>query len=92
MSVGVCGESTLRHGHDLGYNVAVLEDVCAAFVPAQRKHVLEDVIHHYGEHITVDKFIGLLEREESSVQPVAQLAIGRIQHRHTRDSYTLPMA
>ena len=57
----VCVESTLRHGHDLGYNVVVLEDACAAFTPAQRKHVLEDVIHHYGEHITVDKFISHFE-------------------------------
>ena len=62
----VCVESTLRHGHDLGYNVVVLEDACAAFTPDQRKHVLEDVIHHYGEHITVDKFIGLLNGEEPS--------------------------
>jgi biuret amidohydrolase len=62
----VCVESTLRHGHDLGYNAVVLEDACAAFTPAQRKHVLEDVIHHYGEHMTVDKFVGLLEREKPS--------------------------
>lgn len=63
----VCVESTLRHGHDLGYNVLVVEDACAAFTAAQRKHVLEDVVHHYGESITVDKFIFLLEEQESSV-------------------------
>lgn len=62
----VCVESTMRHGHDLGYNVVILEDACAAFSPAQRKHVIEDVIHHYGEHITVDRFIGLLKGEEPS--------------------------
>lgn len=62
----VCVESTLRHGHDLGYNVIVLEDACAAFTADQRKHVLEHVVHHYGEHITVEKFADLLTREEPS--------------------------
>jgi len=56
----VCVESTLRHGHDLGYDVTILEDACAAFTLAQRRHVLEDVVHHYGEHITVDDFTDLL--------------------------------
>lgn len=56
----VCVESTLRHGHDLGYDVTVLEDACAAFTSAQKQHVLEDVVHHYGEHITVEDFIDLL--------------------------------
>lgn len=62
----VCVESTLRHGHDLGYNVVVLEDACAAFTPDQRKHVLEDVIHHYGGRITVDKFVSHIEGEKAS--------------------------
>lgn len=62
----VCVESTLRHGHDLGYNVVVLEDACAAFTLAQRKHVLEHVIHHYGAHITVDEFVSYLEQQEPS--------------------------
>lgn len=49
----VCVESTLRAAHDLGYNVWLVEDACAAFTAEQRKHVLEDVAHHYGERITV---------------------------------------
>ncbi|MDX2242170.1 MAG: cysteine hydrolase [Leptolyngbyaceae cyanobacterium bins.302] len=53
----VCVESTLRHGHDLGYTTIVLEDACAAFNQAQRQHVLEDVVHHFGERMTVDQFI-----------------------------------
>lgn len=63
----VCVESTLRHGHDLGYNVVVLENACAAFTPGQRKHVLEDVTHHYGGRITVDEFVGHLEGGKASV-------------------------
>lgn len=49
----VCVESTLRAAHDLGYNVWVVEDACAAFTQEQRRHVLEDVVHHYGERISV---------------------------------------
>ena len=53
------------HGHDLGYNVIVLEDACAAFTPDQRRHVLEDVIHHYGGRITVDKFVSHIQGESA---------------------------
>jgi Amidases related to nicotinamidase len=60
----VCVESTLRHGHDLGYNVLVIEDACAAFTQTQRKHVLEDIIHHYGKRITVNDFANLFILEK----------------------------
>jgi nicotinamidase-related amidase len=60
----VCIESTLRQGHDLGYNMAVLEDACAAFNQAQRQHILEEVVHHFGERVTVDEFIGRLKSEK----------------------------
>jgi len=50
----VCVESTLRHGHDLGYDCYVVADATAAFTPEQRKHVFEEVVHHYGETITLD--------------------------------------
>ncbi|MBD8500963.1 cysteine hydrolase [Paenibacillus arenosi] len=53
----VCVESTLRHGHDLGYEVTVVEDATSAFTQEQRKHVLEHVVHHFGKSITVDQFI-----------------------------------
>ncbi len=47
----VCVESTLRAGHDLGYQMVLLEDGCSAFTADQRRHVLEDVVHHYGERM-----------------------------------------
>lgn len=53
-------ESTLRHGHDLGYNVILLEDACAGFSESQRKHVLEDVVYHFGKRMTVAEFISEL--------------------------------
>jgi biuret amidohydrolase len=53
----VCIESTLRQGHDLGYAVAVVEDACAAFNQHQQQHVLENVVHHFGERITSDEVI-----------------------------------
>ncbi|WP_036684651.1 cysteine hydrolase [Paenibacillus tyrfis] len=53
----VCVESTLRHRHDLGYEMTVIEDATAAFTQEQRKHVLEHVVHHFGKSITVDQFI-----------------------------------
>lgn len=48
----VCVESTLRQAHDLGYDCWVVEDATSAFTAAQRTHVLEEVVHHYGETIT----------------------------------------
>jgi biuret amidohydrolase len=53
----VCIESTLRQGHDLGYAVAIIEDTCSVFNQRQRQHVLEDVVHHFGERITSEKLI-----------------------------------
>lgn len=49
----VCVESTLRAGHDLGYDCLVVTDATAAFTQEQRAHVLEHVVHHYGESITL---------------------------------------
>jgi nicotinamidase-related amidase len=48
----VCVESTLRAAHDLGYNVWLVEDASSAFTADQRRHVLEEIVHHYGERIT----------------------------------------
>ena len=55
----VCVESTLRHGHDLGYNTIVLEDACAAFTKEQNQYVLNHVIHYFGARISVNNFIEL---------------------------------
>lgn len=52
----VCVESTLRDAHDRGYTTLVLEEATAAFTAAQRQHVLDHVIHHYGARLTVDNF------------------------------------
>jgi biuret amidohydrolase len=53
----VCVLATLCQGHDLGYDVAVLEDACAAFNRRQRQMVLDDVVHHFGERVTGADFI-----------------------------------
>lgn len=51
----VCVESTLRHAHDLGYDCIIVTDATSAFNAEQRRHVIEDVIHHYGEAATLDE-------------------------------------
>jgi len=56
----VCVESTLRQAHDLGYTAGVVEDACAAFTAAQRRHVLEDVVHHFGDALSTEQVLGLL--------------------------------
>jgi nicotinamidase-related amidase len=53
----VCVESTLREGHDLGYEMVVLDDATAAFTAPQKEHVLTHVVHHYGTHISVNQFL-----------------------------------
>lgn len=52
----VCVESTLRAGHDLGYTVTVVEDATTAFTAEQRAHVLDHVVHHFGDRVTADEF------------------------------------
>jgi len=49
----VCVESTLRHGHDLGYDCLIVEEAVAAFTAEQRAHVLQHVVHHYGATVTL---------------------------------------
>lgn len=52
----VCVESTLREAHDRGYNATLLSDACSAFTEEQQHHVLDNVVHHYGEALTVEEF------------------------------------
>jgi nicotinamidase-related amidase len=52
----VCVESTLREAHDKGYNTTLLSDACSAFTKEQQRHVLDHVVHHYGEAMTVAEF------------------------------------
>lgn len=60
----VCVESTLRDGHDRGYNVILLEETTSAFTPEQRKHVLEEVVHHYGASIINESFMELVNHSD----------------------------
>lgn len=53
----VCVESTLRHAHDLGFNVVVLRDACAAFNDEQDAYFDEHVLHHFGHALSVDAFV-----------------------------------
>jgi nicotinamidase-related amidase len=56
----VCVESTMRAAHDLGYDVVIIEDACAAFNQAQKDHVHNTVIPHFGSGIQAQDFINLL--------------------------------
>lgn len=60
----VCVESTLRAAHDLGYDAIVIEDASAACTKAQKDHVLNEVVHHFGASIKSDELIELLNRGE----------------------------
>lgn len=71
----VCVESTLRQAHDLGYTAFVVEDATAAFTPEQRRHVLEEVVHHFGARVTVDEVVGALERSARSDAQAARAAV-----------------
>lgn len=53
----VCVESTLRDAHDRGVDATVISDATAAFTENQYRHVLENVIHHFGYQTTIDGFI-----------------------------------
>lgn len=53
----VCVESTLRDAHDKGYNTYVVSDATSAFNRAQQTYVLNEIVHHFGQHLTVDEFI-----------------------------------
>lgn len=54
-ATNVCVSSTLRQGHDLGYNVVVAEDAVACFTREQHDYEMKHVVHHFGKHATVDE-------------------------------------
>ncbi len=58
----VCVLASLCQGHDLGYEMKLLEDCTAAFDEAQRNFVLTEVVHHFGERISNAKFLESLSR------------------------------
>ncbi len=53
----VCVESTLRDGHDLGYTMYAVEDATSAFTADQRRHVLNHVVHHFGDRIRSEQLM-----------------------------------
>lgn len=56
----VCVESTLRAAHDLGYEVILLEDACAAFTRAQKNYVLNEIVHHFGSSIKTHEYLEII--------------------------------
>jgi nicotinamidase-related amidase len=53
----VCVESTLRDGHERSYNTYVISDATSAFNRTQQDYFLNDIVHHFGEHLTTKEFI-----------------------------------
>jgi len=53
----VCVESTLRDGHEGGYNTYVISDATSAFNKMQQEYFLSEIVHHFGEHLTTEEFI-----------------------------------
>ena len=47
----VCIESSIRQAHDLGYEVVLIDDSCAAFNRKQQSHMIEEILPHFGTHI-----------------------------------------
>lgn len=62
----VCVESTLREAHDIGYNVYVVADACAAFEQPQHDHVRNHVIHHFGDETNSNDLIARMAEKSSS--------------------------
>ena len=57
----VCVESTLRDAHDMGYNTYLISDATAAFNQTQQEYVINEIVHHFGDHLTTEEFIGLVD-------------------------------
>lgn len=53
----VCVESTLRDGHERGYNTYVISDATSAFNQTQQSYFLCEIVHHFGEHLTTNEFL-----------------------------------
>lgn len=56
----VCVLASLCAGHDLGYEMVLLHDCCAAFSEAQRRLVVDDLAHHFGQCVSHDAFLSTL--------------------------------
>lgn len=53
----VCVESTLRDAHEKGYNTFLISDATSAFNRIQQDYVLNEIVHHFGEHLTTNEFM-----------------------------------
>lgn len=53
----VCVESTLRDGHERSYNTFVISDATSAFNQIQQSYFLNEIVHHFGEHLTTEEFV-----------------------------------
>ncbi|SHF19585.1 Nicotinamidase-related amidase [Mariniphaga anaerophila] len=53
----VCVESTLRDAHDKGYNTFLISDGTSAFNRTQQDYVLNEIVHHFGKHLTTKEFV-----------------------------------
>lgn len=53
----VCVESTLREAHDKGYNTLIISDATSAFNRNQQTYFLNEIVHHFGEHLTSSQFM-----------------------------------
>lgn len=53
----LCVESTLRQGHDLGYNTTVIYDASAAFTREQQTSFLHDIVPFYGRAMGTQDFL-----------------------------------
>jgi nicotinamidase-related amidase len=56
----VCVESTMREAHDKGYNPILLEDATSAFNRKQQDYILNEIVHHFGQHLPTKDFISEL--------------------------------
>lgn len=56
----VCVESSLREGHDAGYNVFVVTDASAAFTKEQDDYFAEHILHHFGAGLTATSLVDFL--------------------------------
>lgn len=57
----VCVLASVCHGHDLGYEVTLLEDCTSAFSQEQRDTLLKHVLPHFGECLTNRMFTARLK-------------------------------
>ncbi|PWW39467.1 nicotinamidase-related amidase [Idiomarina loihiensis] len=51
----VCVESTLREAHDKGYDTYVAKDAVAAFNQEQQSFFFSQVVHHFGDVISLSR-------------------------------------